>query len=224
MELYFTVCITQRSRFPALTGIYKKHAIPYNLVSLGRGTASSELLNMIGMDDTEKAICFSVMTGSLWAAVKKDLQHTLQIDVPGTGIAFTVPMASIGGKTALRIFTRSTDFTRGDEGELKNTEHELIIAVCEQGYSEQVMDAARKAGAGGGTVIRARGTGVHSAEQFLGITLTGEKDMIFIVSRTEGKKAIMETILQEAGPGSRARAVAFSLPVTDTAGLRLIEE
>ena len=86
------------------------------------------------------------------------------------------------------------------------------------------MDAARKAGAGGGTVIRARGTGVHSAEQFLGITLTGEKDMIFIVSRTEGKKAIMEAILQEAGPGSRARAVAFSLPVTDTAGLRLIEE
>lgn len=224
MELYFTVCITQRSKFPALSGIYKKHEIPYNAVTLGRGTASSELLNMIGMDDTEKAIWFSVMTGSIWNAVKKDLQHTLQIDVPGTGIAFTIPMASIGGKTALRIFTRGTDFTRGDEETLKDTVYELIIAICEQGYSEQVMDAAKKGGAGGGTVIRARGTGVHSAEQFLGITLTGEKDMIFIVSRSEGKKAIMETILQEAGPASRAKAIAFSLPVTDTAGLRLSED
>ena len=223
MGLYFTICVTQRSNFTLLAGIYKKNAIPFNTVALGRGTASSELLNMIGLDDTEKVICFSVMTDSIWKSVKKSLQKELQIDLPGAGMAFTVPMAAVGGKTALRVLTHNTDFTRGDESALKDTEYELIIAVCEQGYSQKVMEAAKKGGAGGGTVIRARGTGVHSAEQFLGITLTGEKDMIFIVSRSAGKAAIMESIVKEAGPETRAKAVAFSLPVTDTAGLRLLE-
>ena len=223
-ELYFTVCITPRSSFTAVAGVYKKNTIPFNTVALGRGTASSELLNMMGLDDTEKVICFSVMTGSVWKAVKKALQRELNIDVPGAGVAFTVPLAAVGGKTALRVLTHNTDFTRGDESELKDTEYELIITVCEQGYSQKVMDAAKKGGAGGGTIIRARGTGTHTAEQFLGITLTGEKDMIFIVSRASGKAAIMESIVREAGPDTRAKAVAFSLPVTDTAGLRLLEE
>ena len=69
-ELYFTVCITPRSSFTAVAGVYKKNTIPFNTVALGRGTASSELLNMMGLDDTEKVICFSVMTGSVWKAVK----------------------------------------------------------------------------------------------------------------------------------------------------------
>ena len=223
-SLFFTVCITQRSLFTALAGIYKKNAIPCNAVALGRGTASSERLNMMGLDDTEKVICFSVMTESIWKSVKKSLQRELHIDVPGAGMAFTVPMAAVGGKTALRVLTHNTDFARGEESVLKDTKYELIITVCEQGYSQKVMEAAKKGGAGGGTVIRARGTGVHSAEQFLGITLTGEKDMIFIVSPAAAKAAIMESIVRETGPESRAKAIAFSLPVTDTAGLRLTEE
>lgn len=223
-ELVFTVCITQRSNFALLAGIYKKSTVPYNMLALGRGTASSERLNTLGLDDTEKVISFSVMTDTIWKTVKKSLQHDLQIDLPGAGVAFTVPMAAVGGKTALRVLTHNTDFTRGDESEMKNTALELIIAVCEQGYSQKVMDAAKKGGAGGGTIIRARGTGTHTAEQFLGITLTGEKDMIFIVSRAETKAAIMEAIVREAGPETRAKAIAFSLPVTDTAGLRLLED
>ena len=222
--LYFTVCILQRRLFSQLAGVCKKRGVPFHTVSLGRGTASSELLNLLGMEDAEKVVSLSVMTPSIWKGVKKDLQKELQIDVPGTGIAFTVPMASIGGKTALRVLTHRTDFEREEESEMKNTEHELILAICEQGYSQKVMDAAKKGGAGGGTVIRARGTGVHNAEQFLGITLTSEKDIIFIVSRTEQKNAIMQAIVKDAGPETRARAVVFSLPVTDTAGLRLSEE
>ena len=223
-ELLMAVCITQRSRFTALAGILKKHAVPFGLVSLGRGTATSERLDMLGMDDAEKAIYFCVLTDTIWRSLKKSLQTDLQIDVPGTGIAFTVPLSSVGGKTALRVLTHGADFERGEESSLKDTNYEMLLAVCEQGFSQTVMEAAKKGGAGGGTVIRARGTGVHSAEQFLGITLTGEKDMIFIVSKTEKKDAIMDAVMRQAGPDTRARTIIFSLPVTDTAGLRLTEE
>ena len=104
---------------------------------------------------------------------------------------------------------------------MKNTKYELIVVIANHGYSEEVMDAARAQGAGGGTVIHAKGTGLEKAEKFLGVSIADEKEMIFIVAKTEMKNAIMRSIMENAGLESRARSVVFSLPVTDTAGLRL---
>lgn len=86
-----------------------------------------------------------------------------------------------------------------------------------------MMDAARDKGAGGGTVIHAKGTGLERAEKFLGVSIADEKEMIFIVARTEDKNRIMKSIMENAGLNSKARSVVFSMPVTDTAGLRLQE-
>ena len=86
------------------------------------------------------------------------------------------------------------------------------------------MDAAREACAYGGTVIHARGTGMEKAEQFMGVSLAAEKEMIFIVAKKEQKNDIMKAIMEKAGVESRAKSIVFSLPVTDTAGLRLMED
>ena len=115
------------------------------------------------------------------------------------------------------------EFEKEEESEMKNTKYELIVVIANHGYSEEVMDAARKEGAGGGTVIHARGTGLERAEKFLGVSIADEKEMIFIVAKTESKNAIMKSIMENAGLNSRAKAVTFSIPVTDTAGLRLQE-
>ena len=86
------------------------------------------------------------------------------------------------------------------------------------------MDAARSAGAYGGTVVHAKGTGMEAAEKFMGVSLAAEKEMVFIVTKTEQKNAIMQAIMKDAGLDSKAKSIVFSLPVTDTAGLRLIED
>ena len=96
--------------------------------------------------------------------------------------------------------------------------------ISEQGYTELIMDAAREAGAYGGTVLHAKGTGMEIAEKFMHMSLAAEKEVIYIVSKTEQKNAIMQAIMKNAGPDSKAKAITFSLPVTDTAGLRLIED
>ena len=106
---------------------------------------------------------------------------------------------------------------------MKNTKYELIIVIANQGYSELVMEAARAQGAGGGTVIHAKGTGLEKAEKFLGVSIADEKEMIFIVAKSEMKNSIMRSIMEKAGLESKAKSVVFSLPVTDTAGLRLQE-
>ena len=73
-------------------------------------------------------------------------------------------------------------------------------------------------------VIHAKGTGMELAEKFMGVSLATEKEKIFIVTRKEQKNEIMKAIMEKAGLNSRAKSIVFSLPVTDTAGLRLIED
>ena len=107
---------------------------------------------------------------------------------------------------------------------MKDTTYELLVVIANQGYTDMIMDAARGANAAGGTVIHAKGTGTEQAERFLGVSIAAEKEMIFIVTKREGKNAIMRAIIDKAGLKSKAGSIIFSLPVTETAGMRLIEE
>ena len=107
---------------------------------------------------------------------------------------------------------------------MKGTEFELIIAISNQGYIDSVMEAARSANAGGGTVIHAKGTGMEKAQKFLGVSLAEEKEVILIVSKASEKRKIMKAIMAQAGLSSKEKAIVFSLPVTNVAGLRLIED
>ena len=99
-------------------------------------------------------------------------------------------------------------------------EHELIVVILNEGFSDFVMDAARSAGAGGGTVLHAKGTGSKRAEKFFGVSLADEKDMVYIVAHRDEKAPIMRAISQQAGPGTKAGAICFSLPVSSVVGLR----
>jgi hypothetical protein len=86
------------------------------------------------------------------------------------------------------------------------------------------MNAARSAGAYGGTIIHAKGSGINAADKFMGVSLSSEKEIIYIVTQVDKKNAIMKAIMQDTGLDSKAKTITFSLPVTDTAGLRLVED
>ena len=204
--------------------LYKENEQHVMFVTLGSGTAANEILDYLGLENTEKAVIFSIQEESAWEKTKKQLQQKLKIDAPGGGIAFTIPLSSIGGKKTLQFLLEGQDYQKEEESTLKDTVHELIVVIADQGNSELIMDAARGAGAYGGTVIHAKGTGMEQAEKFMGVSLAAEKEMIFIVTKKEQKNEIMKAIMEKAGLDSRAKSIVFSLPVTDTAGLRLIED
>ena len=223
-ELYMMITITDRDRVKKFTTFYKEKNVDVSFTTVGKGTAASEILDYFGLDGSEKAVMFQAVTNEKWKELKKGLRSKLQIDVPGTGIAFAIPMSSIGGKKALNYLTNGQDYVKGEESALKDTRYELLVVIANQGYTELVMDAARSVHATGGTVVHAKGTGSEKAEQFMGVTLVPEKEMVFIVVRKEQKNAIMQAIMQKAGLDSKAKSIVFSLPVTDTAGMRLMEE
>ena len=222
--LYMMAVITNRNMKDRIKSFFQENGQAVFFETPGRGTASSEVLDYFGLEATEKMVYLAIVTDNMWKKLKRGLIVRLQIDVPGTGIAFTVPLSSIGGKKALQYLIQDQEYVKEEESELKGTKYELLIAIANQGSIDAVMDAARSANAGGGTVIHAKGTGTEGARKFLGVSVAEEKEMIFIVTRTEEKNKIMKAIMEKTGLGSKEKTVIFSLPVTDTAGLRILEE
>ena len=222
-DLYLMFTIVDRNKTKRFLSLYESCGVNVIFAMLGAGTASSQLLDSFGLERTEKAVLTAAVTDVTWKEIKRGLERRLQIDVPGTGIAFIVPMSSIGGKKVLQYLTESQNYEKGEETVMKETKYELLVLIANQGYSNIIMDAAREQGAGGGTVVHAKGTGAEKAAQFLGVSLAAEKEMVFIVVRSDSKNRIMRAVMDQAGLQSKAKAIAFSLPVSAVAGMRLLE-
>lgn len=223
-KLCLMTTIINRKQGKKYLNLYREEELQVMFFTLGSGTASGDVLDYLGLESTEKAVIFTVLEENRWVKTKKDLRQKLQIDAPGEGIAFIVPLSSIGGKKALQFLTANQEFQKEEESVLKDTVYELVIVIANQGYIELVMDAARGAGAYGGTVIHAKGTGMEQAEKFMGVSIAAEKEIIFIVAKKDQKNDIMKAVMEKAGLDSKAKSIVFSLPVTDTAGLRLLED
>ncbi len=223
-EIYMMVMITIRGIRGKMLPFLKEHNIHVVLATLGTGTANSAILDYFGIEATEKAVYFALVTQDTWKNFQKALYSKIKIDIAGRGIAFLIPLSSIGGKKTLEYLTAGQKMIIKEESALKNTDFELLIAIANSGHIETIMDAARSAQAPGGTVIHAKGTGREQAKKFLGISLAEEKEIIFIVVRSRQKNKIMRAIMDHAGIGTAAGAITFSLPVTAVAGLRLLED
>lgn len=102
--------------------------------------------------------------------------------------------------------------------------HETIFCIVNSGYSETVMDAAKKYGARGGTVLNARGTAGKDAEKFFGITVQPEKEIVMILVPANCKDNILHALYNEAGLNSPGQGIAFSMPVDGVVGLSQPEE
>ena len=221
MELYYVIAITDHDRGEAMNTLYRAAGLRGILSMPGRGTATSEHLAIYGLDATEKYVISGVGNGDEAEGLIKSAKRKLFIDIPGNGVMLTVPLKSVaGGKTLAYL----TDEQKLGGAPRMDFEHELIIVILNEGYSDFVMDAARAAGAGGGTVLHAKGTGGTRGEKFFSVSLADEKDMIYIIAHKDEKAAIMRSINEQAGPGSRAGAICFSLPISSVAGLRAREE
>ena len=106
-----------------------------------------------------------------------------------------------------------------DMEEKQSFPYELIVAIAERGSMDMVMEAARSANAGGGTILHAKGTGTDFTSKFFGVSIAAEKEMLLIVANRKDKAGIMRAIMEKAGIRSQAHTALFSLPVEDVVGL-----
>ena len=102
---------------------------------------------------------------------------------------------------------------------MKTNNHEVIFAIVDAGFAEDAMDVAREQGARGGTIINGRGVAREDALAFFGIPLHSEKEILMMVVEKSIKDNVLNTLYKEMGMGKPAQGIAFSLPVSDVAGL-----
>ena len=96
---------------------------------------------------------------------------------------------------------------------------ELIVTIVNNGFADEVMEKAKKCGVKGGTIIHGRGTAKKDAEQFFGISFSGEKEMVLMVIDSSIKASVLKAIYEGVGLDSKGQGIAFSLPVDATVGL-----
>jgi len=102
---------------------------------------------------------------------------------------------------------------------MKTNNHEVIFAIVNSGYAEDVMDIARELGVRGGTILNARGVAGEDAAAFFGITIHAEKEILMMVVEKDIRDKVLNALYKEMGMGQKAQGIAFSLPVSDVAGL-----
>ena len=107
---------------------------------------------------------------------------------------------------------------------MKTNDHEVVFAIVNSGFAEDVMDVAREQGVRGGTILNARGVANENAAAFFGITLHAEKEILMMVVERDIRDKVLNAIYKEMGMAKKARGIAFSLPVSDVAGLVQLEE
>lgn len=112
-RIYWMVTITGRDQGERFSSMYKTENLPVILVTLGKGTASSEVLDYLGLEESDKIVLFTAVTGEVWKQVKKGMETKLNIDVPGTGISFIVPVSSMGGRKTLQFLLAGQEFEKG---------------------------------------------------------------------------------------------------------------
>ena len=196
--------------------------LPQTVTLLGHGTAVQSMLDLLGIESTEKRVIMTVANPEKTRKFIKEMRRQVYIGIPGHGIIMAVPIKSVGGGKTLAYLNNGEQQSARYTPDLSDR-YELIVIVANEGRTDQVMNAARAAGATGGTVLHGKGTGSQN-KKFYNVSIAAEKEVILMVAPSDRKAAIMQSVLHHAGPDSDAGAVLFSLPVSEVAGFGLMDE
>ncbi|MBQ5674836.1 MAG: P-II family nitrogen regulator [Lachnospiraceae bacterium] len=191
------IAITPRNKGEHITQAAKKAGCGGATIILGKGTAKNQILELLGLGTSEKDLVYILAKNEEYEKIATAIKEEAQSEKKGFGIIFTIDSDRMLKNGQVEI---------EEEGENKMATHTLITAILNSGLAEDAMAAARKAGASGGTIINARGTGKEEDVGFFGIQIVPEKEMLIILAEKSQETAILEAIrtlpcLQEKGTG-----------------------
>lgn len=219
-NLRFLLTITNRAFIEKYNEFYNERGIASALSCFAKGTASKSTLDYLGLEDTDKVMFCCMVIEDEIEQIKKDLTVKMNIVGAGNGIAIFLPIDSVGGEWALKQLIGDKPFIKGEDKKMNESLSKLVLItiIVDKGNTDTVMETARSAGATGGTVVKAKGTGTQMAK-FFGVSISEEKEMIYIVAKRENRDNIMRAIMEKAGKNTDAHAIVFTLPVESVCGI-----
>lgn len=202
----------------------EENNIYFSIRLYGVGTASSDLLALLGLDGADKDIILSLVPSSRTPAIIKSISKLMNMGSPGKGIAFSIPLGALNSLAAKEINDFLVDAknlppANGPRKEETMVEFSLIIAVYNAGYTDDVVAVARDAGATGGTVIHARGIAKEAGEKHFGLTIQDDKEVMIVLSPADLSRPILDALNTKCGPNTESHALVMSVPVHEVVGL-----
>ena len=219
MRIRLMVIILDRGKGARAAELFASYGLPLHYGTPGRGTANSELLDYLGLGETEKDVVFSLVPGCTIPGLLEAGGEKLQLATPGKGILFTIPLSAVSGAAARFINSQAhRTGTEQEEHMPEQGKNELIVVVVNSGCTDTVMAAAKLAGARGGTILHGRRVGEETEKSSdNGVWL--EKDIVAILAPRELRLPIMEAVNRAAGAATESHGILFSMPVEETRGL-----
>lgn len=217
----FTVII-DRGKAERISDILKEHNIKVQLVCLGEGTAPPNLRSVLGLEQ-EKDVILSLVPDWEINELISDIKTKTKYDKAGKGIMFSIPITGFNALIYKTVTGEDINNISQIKREVTNmdgmADKELIITIISRGNADIAMEAAKAAGATGGTMLHGRGMGINEVEQLLMIKIQPEKDILLIVAERGDKKAIMQALCNAVSEQTGERAFSFSLPISELAGI-----
>ena len=206
--------IVERGQGAAMLKLYRKRQVPIHIQCAGKGTATSEIMDILGLGSSEKDVLLSFAAASAAKKLLHDLDNELRGHTGGAGIVVSIPVSGLNSLVANLAAYHAESLKEKEEGnDMERSENSLILVVCARGCTDDVMTTAKAHGARGGTVIKGRLSGRKELEQAYEVDLKAEREIVAIVVPTSLRNPIMEAINTEHGLRSEAQAALCSLPI-----------
>ena len=190
----------------------RKHGIKKSVISIGKGTLSSRLLTFLKINETRKEIVSMVVETELASEAIKGISKDMAFEKPHHGIAFTHPASGLFDSEH-----KAENNTK--KNEVENSMYNAIYVIVERGKAEDVIDAANKAGARGGTIVNARGSDSQETKKLFSIEIEPEKEKVIIIAKSELKNDIVEALKKHLNIDEPGNGIIYVLDVKEVYGL-----
>jgi len=191
----------------------KQHGISGATVILGKGTIKNHWLEALELFEIRREIIFVVAEKELGYAVMNEIEKKFDLKKSNHGIAFNFSLSNFLGAQNC-IFSKKAKSEIGE-----NIMYNAIFVVVDKGQAESVINAAKSAGDRGGTIINARGSGIHETETLFSMAIEPEKEIVFIISKSNLTDTIVDKIREELKIDEPGKGIIFVLDVNKTYGL-----
>ncbi len=166
----------------------KQQGVLGGTVTLGTGTINNKILDFIGLSDTRKEVVLMMADNDTAYKTLDILNSVYEFDKSNHGIAF---ITSICGVMGTRSY--SCDNIKNERG-AENTMYHVITTFVDKGKAADVINAATKVGSKGGTIINARGSGIHETSKLFSMDIEPEKEIVIILSEADKTEKIVSSI------------------------------
>lgn len=192
----------------------KHHGISGGTITLGRGTVNSRILDYLGLSDIRKEIVYMAAEQKTAYEALEQMNKEFEFHKPHHGIAFTTSICGFVGSKKLDCHIYM------EEKGAENIMYHIINVIVDKGKAEDVITAATHAGSKGGTIINARGSGIHETSKLFNMEIEPEKEIVMIVSEAEITEAIVAAVRENLKIDEPGNGIIFIQNVNKTYGIR----